>query len=402
MRDTDRISRVQDALREQELDALLVSLPRHVLMLTGYYPVVGTSAAVFTREGAIALIAPKDEEQFARESWADPLQYFEPASLEKIFPIADVLAPVLAGLRDPLGLAHARIAIESGPASEPSSYSEMHLYAAELWHIANQAFPSATFVRAHDLLAQLESVKTPQEIAAIRTACSVAAAGFDYSRRDLHLGSKEMELVVQAAAIFATSAVSAGVDRQHAFIYCMSGPNSAKAYYAYAHSTARRINQSDAVLLHCNSQLNGFWTDITRTYLMGNASPKLNDMTRVVLQARDAALQKITPGVAACEVDRAAREVIDKNGYAGAFKHPTGHGVGFGAISGAALPRLHPKSTDKLETGMVFNVEPAIYLENIGGIRQCEMVAVTSTGYELLTPFQSRAEDLLLPKRRVA
>jgi Xaa-Pro aminopeptidase len=278
----------------------------------------------------------------------------------------------------------------------------MHLYGAELWHIANEAFPAATFIRAHDLLAQLEGIKTPQEIAAIRTACSVAAAGFDFARRDLHPGSKEMELAAQTGALFASSAASAGVDRQHAFIYCMSGPNSAKAYYAYAHSAARRINHADAVLLHCNSQLNGFWTDITRSFLMGNASAKLNDMMRVVLEARDAALARIAPGIAACEVDRAAREVIEKNGYGSAFKHPTGHGVGFGAISAAALPRLHPKSTDKLETGMVFNVEPAIYLENIGGVRQCEMVAVTSAGCDLLTPFQNRSEDLQLPKRRVA
>jgi Xaa-Pro aminopeptidase len=95
-------------------------------------------------------------------------------------------------------------------------------------------------------------------------------------------------------------------------------------------------------------------------------------------------------------VDHAARSVLAERGFAADFLHSTGHGVGFGAISPNALPRIHPKSDDVLEPGMVFNVEPAIYIEGYGGIRHCDMVAVTESGFKLLTPFQSALDDLLL------
>jgi Xaa-Pro aminopeptidase len=121
-------------------------------------------------------------------------------------------------------------------------------------------------------------------------------------------------------------------------------------------------------------------------------------MYEAVFAAREAALAAIRPGVRAAAVDRAARSELESYGFASEFKHPTGHGVGFAAIDHNALPRLHPRSEDRLEAGMVFNVEPAVYLDGIGGLRHCDMVLVTHTGIELLTPFQTSAEKLSLTR----
>ena len=109
---------------------------------------------------------------------------------------------------------------------------------------------------------------------------------------------------------------------------------------------------------------------------------------------RDAALAAIRPGACAAKLDRAAREVMQSLGFGAAFKHPTGHGVGFTAIDHNAPPRLHPKSQEILETGMVFNVEPGLYFEDFGGLRHGDMVAVTANGIELLTPFLSDIPSL--------
>jgi Xaa-Pro aminopeptidase len=98
--------------------------------------------------------------------------------------------------------------------------------------------------------------------------------------------------------------------------------------------------------------------------------------------------------VKAADVDAAAREVLKTRGFGPQFKHSTGHGVGFSALDANAKPRLHPKSGDTLEPGMVFNVEPAIYFDGYGGMRHCDMVAVTDSGAELLTPFQCSTDDL--------
>lgn len=398
LRDDQRIASIQAALREHKLDALVVSLPSHVLLLTGYYPVIGVSLAICTREGEIALVAPEDEKQFAEQGWAGHVEYFQPVTLETIPPLQQSVIAPLKRAAASLQIASGRIGIESGPASEPSSYSAFNCYGAALFEIAKEVWPRAELVNAQNVLHRLCAVKTPTELRKIRTACSIAAAAFEAGRKRIAPAISEIELAAGFAGEFAVAAASAGIHRQHAFLYCMSGPNSADAYYAYAHSTDRKLGRRDWALVHCNSHVGGYWTDITRTYVMGEHTDRHQEMFRAVLEARDAAMAAIRPGVKAGSVDAAARDVIEKHGFKGKFKHQTGHGVGFGAIDAHALPRIHPKSDDILESGMVFNIEPAIYREGFGGVRQCEMVAVAETGAELLTPFHSNFEELLIPE----
>jgi Xaa-Pro aminopeptidase len=128
--------------------------------------------------------------------------------------------------------------------------------------------------------------------------------------------------------------------------------------------------------------------------LSGLMDDRARELFDAVLAARRAALAAIAPGVPAREVDRAARDVLAQHGLGHSFPHGTGHGVGFAAIDHQATPRIHPASEDVLEKGMVFNLEPAVYLEGWGGVRHCDMVAVTSDGAELLTAFQSGLEEL--------
>lgn len=401
-RDSERIARVEGMLRANGCDALLVALPRHVLMLTGYFPVVGVSIAICTRSGTVGLLAPEDEKQFAESGWADAIEYFQPVSLHHLAPLTETVIEPLRNLVRRMELGKAIIAVQNGPLSQPSSYSAMNFYGPALRSIAEQALPRAELVDAHDLPERLAAVKTTREIARLRTACSIAAAAFEAGRGEISPGISEMEIASWITGEFARSAASAGLDRQHAFVYCMSGPNSAKAWYAYAHSRPRKVGKRDLVLVHCNSHIDGYWTDITRTYLMGDLSDKARELYSAVLVARNAAIAAVRPGIEAREVDAAARNVIEKHGFKGAFRHPTGHGVGFEAINAHAFPRIHPQSSDILETGMIFNVEPAIYLEGIGGVRQCEMVAVTESGVELLTPFHSGIEQLIIPRRKAA
>ena len=84
---------------------------------------------------------------------------------------------------------------------------------------------------------------------------------------------------------------------------------------------------------------------------------------------------------------RIAKNVITNFGLAEYLRHGTGHGVGFSPMSAYSIPQLHMKSSDVLREGMVFNVEPAVYVDGYGGIRHCDMVAVTATGYELAHRF---------------
>ena len=85
---------------------------------------------------------------------------------------------------------------------------------------------------------------------------------------------------------------------------------------------------------------------------------------------------------------------MQEQGFGAAFKHSTGHGVGSEAINADARPRVHPLSPDTLAEGMIFNVEPAAYFDGYGGVRHCDVVAVTGRGCDLLTPFQCNKQML--------
>jgi Xaa-Pro aminopeptidase len=117
-------------------------------------------------------------------------------------------------------------------------------------------------------------------------------------------------------------------------------------------------------------------------------------MYGAVLAARAAALTAIRPGVAAAAVDKAAREVLTERGYGNEFTHGVGHNVGLSAISAEYPPRLHPASSDRLEVGMTFNIEPAIYIRGYGGLRHCDVVTVREKGADVLTPFQAGLDDM--------
>ncbi len=380
-RDAERIDRLQVGMKEAGLDALVCTLPADVLLLTGYFPVVGTSVAVVTRDCEVLLLVPEDEQELAGSS-ADRL-----VTMKSADPVE-----VRHHLSESFHLTGKTVGFGCCECCEPASYISMHLYRETIFEVLEGARLSP----ADELLMRMKAVLTPIELDRIRRACRIAGIAFEHGKHALAPGMKETE----AAAPFQTrlSTVGTGfegIQRAGGEVACMSGANSAKAWGAYARSRAREIEVADLVLVHCNSHADGYWTDITRTYCMEPASDRQRRMYDFVFEARRAALEKIAPGVRAAEVDAAARDVMRSHGVASAFKHGTGHGVGFAAMDHTALPRLDSDSPDCLESGMVFNVEPALYFEGFGGLRHCDMVEVTETGAELLTPFQNCAEELV-------
>jgi Xaa-Pro aminopeptidase len=394
-RDVERIERIGQALEGAGLEALVCSLPANVLMLTGYWPVVGASIAIASRDGYIGVLAPEDEKELAEEAGASETRTFQGGSLDAIRTTADaVREPLIAMLRS-AGLEGAVAGCDAGEAYEPASYASMHLYGLALVELLSEALGRGTVSQGGELLAGLRAVKTPIELDRIRRACRIAAIAFEEGTGALCAGLRETE----AAALFRTPLYTRGtgyegVERAGGFVYCMSGPDSGQAYGAYARSRARQLRPGDLVLTHCNSCAGGYWTDITRTYSLGAPDGRRAAMYEAIFAARAAALHAIRPGASACEIDAAARGALAARGFGGAFKHPAGHGVGFAAIDHDARPRLHPKSKERLEAGMVFNVEPGVYFED-GGMRHCDMVAVTENGAELLTPFLCDIEELI-------
>ena len=121
-------------------------------------------------------------------------------------------------------------------------------------------------------------------------------------------------------------------------------------------------------------------------------------MYSAIFSARQAALSSIKPGVRAAVVDAMARHAIQDCWLGHSIKHTDADTVSaLPAMSASSIPRIHSSSPDVLQKEWFFNVDTAVYIEQYGGVRHCDMVAVTKEGYELLTDFQSDAKSLTLP-----
>jgi Xaa-Pro dipeptidase len=146
------------------------------------------------------------------------------------------------------------------------------------------------------------------------------------------------------------------------------------------------MEKGDVALLELGVVVDGFWADRTRVRVAGEPTAEQLRIFDVVRMAQEAAVNQIRPGVAAAQVDEAARRVIRDAGYADFFPHITGHGLGFRYHESA--PTLSPVSAEILEEGMLTSVEPGIYRKAVGGFRIEDDVLVTKNGFEVLGTFQ--------------
>lgn len=386
-RDEERIAKVREALIREGVQALVCALPKNVLMLTGYWPVVGKSVAVVTQDGWIGVAAPEDERDLAEMAWADRLECYEPADLYEEKPLRDFLREPLGKLLRE-GQVSGRIGLEGRHESVPTPYASLHLFANSLWSLMGGIGGSMELTSADTLLERLCSVKTEGEIRRVETACEIARMAFEAGKPSVREGETEVAVAADFRRALQVDGVGyRGAQRADGFAFCMSGPNASRAFAAYQRSRDRRLRNGDLTLIHFNSYADGFWTDVTRTLPVGEVDDRAKRVLAAIADAREAALQCIRPGAKAAEVDAAARRVMEEAGFGKQFRHGLGHGVGFEAIDHAAHPRLSPGSFDVLAPGMVFNVEPGAYFPGELGARHCDMVAVTESGHRLLTPW---------------
>jgi Xaa-Pro aminopeptidase len=390
-RDDDRIARLRDALAASALDAVVCTLRPNVLLVSGYWPIIGNAIAIASRDGAIGVLAPDDEGRAATNGWADVVHTFDPGELRADTVVETMRAP-LEKIVASLGLRPRVLGVEASAAFDPSGYASGFLYGGSLDGLLRAALPGPVLADATGCLAGLRSSLTAREIGAVRRACGIAGNAFAAAAANMRTGMRETEI----ASLLRSELAGGDGDRADGFAYCMSGPNAARAYAAFQQSTARTVGRGDCVLLHCNSYCQGLWTDITRTFWIDAPTDAHRAIHDAVMAASRRALAAIGPGVRASTVDRAARDTMISRGLGEAFKHPTGHGVGFAAIDHNAPPRIRADGDDVLQPGMVFNVEPAAYIAGQCGVRHCDMVLVTENGAECLTPFHASLGDLML------
>ncbi len=222
-------------------------------------------------------------------------------------------------------------------------------------------------------LAALRACKSRRELSVIRKGIALAEQAFRESLRAIGASTSEMAL----AAELDTTCRRMGAESLSFETIVASGKRG-----ALVHAKPSRARISGVAVIDWGVVHEGYCTDCTRTIAFGRVPREIRKAHALVLSAQEKAFEATRPGVRAREVDRAARELIEKAGYGEFFGHGLGHGVG---LEVHERPHVGKTSDDLLEEGMVFTVEPGIYLPGVGGVRVEDMVLVTRDGIELLT-----------------
>jgi Xaa-Pro dipeptidase len=173
-------------------------------------------------------------------------------------------------------------------------------------------------------------------------------------------------------------------------IQVLAGKGSADPH---GYAGERILKKGDPVTIDFGVCFDHYWSDCCRTFFMGPPEQKFKEIYKIVLEAQLAAIANIRPGVAMSEIDLAARSVIDNAGYGECFIHRTGHGIG---LSIHEPPSIHSRNKAILSEGMVFTIEPGIYLPGLGGVRIEEDIVVNAGGCEVLTQFPKFYADMVL------
>lgn len=355
----ERRARLIHAIKKAGLEALLIAHPPNITYLTG-----------FTGDSSYLLLGPHVQLMISDSRFETQLSHECPELSLAIRTSknsqSDFLSQQLRKLR-----LH-RVGFEA-------DYVSFSAYSA--W--AGTCGSAVELVAQRGLVEALRQIKDHQEIAAIRRAIGLAERGLHATwvrvlpemteRQTAHELEHEMR---RFGALRAAFDPIIGV-----------GPQSALPHYRAGH---HQLSEAAFVLIDWGAvEPTGYHSDLTRVLATSKIPPKLEKLYRVVLQARNAALETMRPGVPCREVDASARQMIEQAGYGKYFGHGLGHGIG---LEIHEAPRLSPISQDVLQAGMVVTVEPGIYLPGFGGVRLEDDVLITREGCELLSSYPLELE----------
>ena len=287
----------------------------------------------------------------------------------EIFPFSDIPSEWGEAFRkagEYLGLAGKKIAVEP-----------IHFRFLEHQFLMN-AIPDCRITGAQPLFAELRLRKSEEELGYMRKAAIIAQDALEETLQFVKPGVTERQL----SAELVSRMLRLGSEPKLPFNPIIgSGPSSANPH---AEVSDREIQNGDFLLFDWGARYHGYCSDITRTFVVGEASGRQIEIYNTVLAANRAALAAVRPGVSAGSIDDAGRAVIEEKGWGAYFTHRIGHGLG---MEEHEEPYIFGGNSVTLEEGMCFSDEPGIYLPDWGGVRIEDDITVTADGGRSLTDF---------------
>ncbi len=343
----NNLERLRESMAQAGVPALLVSDHFNVLWLTGFtgsFGVALTTAteAIFLTDSRYAIQAEEQVASMPTATFRNPTK-FEDFLIEQA---------------RKLGIS--QLAFETS-----LRYSEFKRYSA---------CADVSWVEAPELFAPLRMIKQPHEIEAVRKACGLAEAVLERTLRLVQPGVTEIDILLDLE--FHIKRQGAGVAFPPIVV---SGSRSARPHGV---PSEKKLEPGDFLTIDFGATVDGYHSDITRTYVVQEASERQRKMYEKVLEAQVAACAALKPGSDGRDIDRLARDILAEADLEQYFGHGLGHGLGLEVHDPG---RLSPTTSQPIEDGQVWTVEPGVYIEGFGGVRIEDDVLVTAHGPELLT-----------------
>jgi Xaa-Pro aminopeptidase len=352
---------VREAMKKLQIDALLLTAPPDLAYLTN-----------FTGDDSVGVITLDDF------FLVTDFRYQEQAHIE-----ADWLSVILreGKMSEALGGALIDAKVKRvGFEANAMPFGQVHA----LDKVIKDKGGAIELIPLEDVMLNLRKVKDDHEIGLIRKSVAVAEEAFTAIRDEIKIGQSENYL----AGLLVFELRSRGASDASFPAIVAAGANSSLPHYRPGEAL---VQNDQPLLIDWGALFKGYCSDLTRTLLVGQVSDRIKRIYKVVLEAQQAAIAFLRPGVTTRQADRVARHVIEKAGFKEFFGHGLGHGIGREIHE---LPAMSRAATDEeLVPGMIVTVEPGIYLPGEGGVRIEDDVLITHSGNEVLSSLDKSFED---------
>lgn len=354
-----QVERIQSFLKSNNIDAAFITTPDNVFYFTGFRsnPHERLLGVLIFKDATPFIICPQMEVPDALATgWTGDIVGHQ--DTENAWDIVVQTIQNKVGVINSLAIEKAHLTVERQEA-------------------LLERIPAIQISRIDEAINKLRVIKTEDELVNMRKAAELADFAIEVGCKEIAEGKTELEIL---------NAIENAVKEKGGFqmsfdTMVLSGPKTASPH---GNPGDRKIQKGDFILFDLGVVYNGYCSDITRTVAFGEPTEEKREVYETVRRAEEAAVNAVKPGVTAMELDKIARDVITDAGYGEYFTHRLGHGLG---ISVHEFPSITGVNEMKLETGMVFTIEPGIYHPDITGVRIEDDVVVTENGVEVLTKF---------------
>ena len=340
---SNRLRKLRQSLAEKGIDAIFISQPENRRYLSD-----------FDGSAGFLLITEQDA------TLATDFRYVEQARAQapdyKIFRIDNHTADWFLRLIDRFDIR--RLAFEAGHVTF-ATYRQLN-------DILDGRQPLIDLVPVNGLVESIRAVKEPEEIELIDRAAAISDSAFEHIEDMIHAGMSEKEAAWKIEQFLRDN----GSQTIPFDIIVASGPNSA---LPHAKPSMRTINEGEPIVVDMGARFEGYSSDLSRTICLGTPDDTFKKIYDIVLNAQLTVISTIKEGMTGEQADSSARKAIEQAGHGEHFGHALGHGIG---LAPHESPRLGPASTDILTSGMVFTIEPGIYLPGWGGVRIEDLVVI--------------------------